>query len=407
MPEKENQPEETAEAGPEKNPEPQKNPAKNSAQQKPPAYFWALLVIALLVAFGLIAKLSVPEQQLKLKSQDSGPQPEYLRIILITSKDCVACDKEHSFMVLLKQNKIPTQLQQFDANSADGSKILRDFGIKDVPVVLVGKPTISDKFLVKTKSSGFAKLEDVIKFYQKTNPGIVFTDNTIVIPEIGFDSVPRTTFLQDNASCGSASQAQVFVFTDPYCETCIVSEALLDKFRLDFNSDNSNVSMDYYFIPTTSAELDAKNKSTDAALAVNYLQCAQTARGLDAFRKSFYTTYCGYIGKVEDNNPDYLTCRMLNNRWMQPLTQEELGKRLDEAKVNRDVFDQCIPHAGDDIESNKALAVKDNIDVTPLAVVDCQYKTPVENLASTVCALHPEFLACKKFSDSNSTSTAQ
>jgi len=280
---------------------------------------------------------------------------EDLKVYFIHPSNCDVCEQTHSFFLLLEVNNIDFTSEKFSPEENKAMELIKEFGIEEVPVVLVDAKTLHEGQIVFTKS-GKAFLKDVLDFYAERTK-IRKIKEYYVIPEIGFDKQVHNTVLLGKDCSGE--KIKVDFFEDPYAPLSVISQPTINGFLESF----PEVEFEYNFLKTSST--DANN------LAAKYFLCAQEQGKLLEFKESFYSKY-----------------------FNRELAVSEIKNAASEAGLDEKTLETCLETAGEKIESNAEKAESFGVAGVPIAVANCKYKTHATRIDEILCFLNPELNGC-------------
>jgi len=263
--------------------------------------------------------------------------------------------------------------------------------------------------LVQTKTSGLAKLRDVLQFYVDQGMG-TYNEGIFVFPEMGLDGQFHSNLLLGEA-CGSVAEFNVDYFLDPLDPNTIKASKDIESFRSLFESqrpDEVDVSFKYNYLPTYTRQLEdvylealgGKRETVRRNLegSARYLVCANEL-GSEKFtlmQKAIYSTYCD-IDWETINSADarpLLNCND-SNHYDLFMTGEELDNAAEIAGVkNNLIFNECLYDAEDMFVEMFSLANEVAIDRTPKVLVNCQYEVSVGKEMGAVCQINSDLPMC-------------
>jgi len=305
------------------------------------------------------------------------------KIIILTSKDCQGCQRDNSFInqTLLANGIIPLG-EELDIDSADGQKIIQEFGINAVPFVILDGKSLDSTIQVKQEGV-LVPLQTVLE--NNVRAELIFkSGDYYLIPEH-----ERTVMLLDRNSCGSKEKIQVDLYTDPYCAPCALASLSFNQAVADFGK---TLDVNYNFLPIDSKKmLYTWEKISPFA---NYSICANRQGVLAEFQASAYAYYCNPDQNVYDLN-SLQNCPN-SSAFHVPIPTQRLLQALDFAKINRAGLGSCL----EQIEKDKPLMITTaqlyGIDKVPEIVLNCKYLAHAEYLQQSVCAINPQLSQCKK-----------
>ena len=305
------------------------------------------------------------------------------KIIILTSKDCQGCQRDNSFInqTLLANGIIPLG-EELDIDSADGQKIIQEFGINAVPFVILDGQSLDSTIQVKQEGV-LVPLQTVLE--NNVRAELIFkSGDYYLIPEH-----ERTVMLLDRNSCGSKEKIQVDLYTDPYCAPCALASLSFNQAVAGFGK---TLDVNYNFLPIDSKKmLYTWEKISPFA---NYSICANRQGVLADFQASAYAYYCNPDQNAYDLNS--LQDCANSSAFHVPIPTQRLLQALDFAKINRAELGSCL----EQIEKDKPLMISAaqsfGIDKVPEIVLNCKYLAHAEYLQQSVCAINPQLSQCKK-----------
>ena len=305
------------------------------------------------------------------------------KIIILTSKDCQGCQRDNSFInqTLLANGIIPLG-EELDIDSADGQKIIQEFGINAVPFVILDGKSLDSTIQVKQEGV-LVPLQTVLE--NNVRAELIFkSGDYYLIPEH-----ERTVMLLDRNSCGSKEKIQVDLYTDPYCAPCALASLSFNQAVAGFGK---TLDVNYNFLPIDSKKmLYTWEKISPFA---NYSICANRQGVLADFQASAYAYYCNPDQNAYDLNS--LQDCANSSAFHVPIPTQRLLQALDFAKINRAELGSCL----EQIEKDKPLMISAaqsfGIDKVPEIVLNCKYLAHAEYLQQSVCAINPQLSQCKK-----------
>lgn len=180
-----------------------------------------------------------------------------------------------------------------------------------------------------------------------------------------------TVLLAGKINCSTGTRARLMEFSDPYCPSCIMGDALIDPFRVKYNA---SVDFEYHVLPSKMLAMENNYGREDIYRIAYYTVCAQKQGMLDAFK------LCA-VQKYRQNSVEA------------PLSKEELDVCLP-AGLNTTQFDACMQTAFRDVAFDKTLAETYGVSETPVLLLDCQYRVFPEFVEHGFCFVHPEAAGC-------------
>src|SRR3989338_1360980 len=348
-------------------------------------FVFSTIAIAIIIA-GTFAILFLTAPQVLSVGDFSHSSTQNLhkpKIIILTSKDCQGCQRDNSFVnqTLLANGIIPLG-EELDIDSADGQKIVQEFGINAVPFVILDAKSLDSTIQVKQEGV-LVPLQTVLE--NNVRAELIFkSGDYYLIPEH-----ERTVMLLDRNSCGSKEKIQVDLYTDPYCAPCALASLSFNQAVAGFGK---TLDVNYNFLPIDSKKmLYTWEKISPFA---NYSICANRQGVLADFQASAYAYYCNPDQNAYDLNS--LQDCANSSAFHVPIPTQRLLQALDFAKINRAELGSCL----EQIEKDKPLMISAaqsfGIDKVPEIVLNCKYLAHAEYLQQSVCAINPQLSQCKK-----------
>ena len=169
-----------------------------------------LYLIILILILGLVGGYAL---SLILQSQtpatpiNTGNNDKTIKVQLVYSDECSLCRKANTIMDVFDVKEIPYVVDEVDASSPKGIKLIADFGIKSVPIALVN--------------------EKELEFYstekKAMDESFVLKDGKYIVPELNLDqdNIYAKMYL-DSTECSDSNKVVVELFDDPYSEISIL-----------------------------------------------------------------------------------------------------------------------------------------------------------------------------------------
>jgi len=327
-----------------------------------------------------------------------------LKMIVVRSDRCPACEVGSSLENLFKANGISYEINVFEESSSDGQGLIQSMGIEKLPAFIIEEKSISDSIVVKTKS-GSAPLKDVLHYYVSQGDG-KYEEGIFMFPEMdleGVEEAKRAKLLLGEA-CGNETNFVVQYFADPYDPNTIEYSRSFENFRdlLESNKD-INVSFKYNYLPTYSQFMENKYLELfggnpeivreNIQGAGKYLICANDAFGTKYFNRlerELYSTYCGFdFNAAEPTDINGLLACADSNHYNVFINGEELEKATRDAAIyDGIIMSECLYTVDQKIVLSQAIAQKAGIKTTPVVLVNCQYEVPLEQALTAVCTIN-------------------
>lgn len=202
--------------------------------------------------------------------------------------------------------------------------------------------------------------------------------NRLLAKPLGFSELPG------KQSCSEGGKLNVMLFTDPYCEACVMHRDAIKSFKAKFNE---SVDFGYHVLLTESVLLAQKKANGNASLetqyaqeyrlASKYLLCVQELEKEkfvefeDCFYEEYFEAESGLVG-VESLN----ACA------------EKIG-------LEGEGLNSCLASADSLLYSDNALAFTYlSPAIVPRMVVDCTLKATVRSAGYGLCKKFPETKGC-------------
>ncbi len=352
-----------------------------------PMYAIVLAIIAALVVGYAASVFFSPAKEFRIDDLRKGnngekPKPE-INTILVYSEECGVCEQNHSFLPILSENNYSVLLATLSDKSPEGARIMLDFNIAQLPVLLIPKASITKEMKVKN-TGGEILLEDAL--------GLIATEQLgfFVVEEQNFDGKSHTVELVQT-SCSKPDLVTVDLFEDPYSPNTIRFKQPTIEARKRFDE---NVGFNYNLHPTTTASFPPILKENADYLG-RTMVCAADTGSFNELEKEFYLEYCGI---TDSNNLDAAAFeKCAAGATGLPLTQEKTKELVGKTGVPEEAIDLCLRiRANDYIVSSKAKAELFYVTNTPTAIVDCKYKTHPRFLGQVICFAKPDLKGCRQ-----------
>jgi hypothetical protein len=340
------------------------------------------LIVAVLIGYVISTSLApIPI----ITIDDTPPVPvEISEITAINVYDdgCRVCSKQNSFLTLLTQNNVRVRFADIPISESDARRIVADFNIDQLPVLLVLKESVDEKIMFETVQ-GKIPLTDALASIGRDALGY------FVIEERNFDGKAHTVTLL-KTSCNKEDVVTVDLFEDPYSPNTIKFKQSTWEARQRFDQ---NVAFNYNYLPTTSDQFPFTLRDNAQYLA-DGLICAADTGNFNSFEVNFYTEYCD----LNDNNTldagEIEQCGAAGAASI-PLGVDALNVLLAESGISPEFFNICQKTRVKDYRvssTNKAQLFL--VGSTPSAVVDCRYKTHPRFLPAVICFSKPDLPGC-------------
>jgi len=392
-----------------------KTDAKNAVVEKksPLAFFkknpW---LIAGIVCIAIIAVLVVSLATPNTADLDDFHGVEsnvesVIKMIIISSNKCIGCEEANSFEVLFSAEGIKYVTQTIEESTAEGKALIQSLGIKKLPAYVIEEESIGPDAIVTTSDGESISLKEVLQIYTMQGKG-TYGEGIFVFPEMDLDGFIRPKILLEEA-CGDANNINIQIFADPYDPNSIIRTMDMQNF-VKILKEDINVSFGYNYLPTYSRILEdwylynlGGSQTTvrdNIEGAAKYLVCANDAFGFEKFsnlQKEMYALYCD----LNSEEMDFLGAEELSkcndsNHYQSFITGEEMNELTRKAMIyDGIILSECLYN----IENGKfpasiELAEAVGINITPTALINCQYEVPIEHMGTAVCEINNNLVIC-------------
>ncbi|MBN1940812.1 MAG: hypothetical protein JW772_01375 [Candidatus Diapherotrites archaeon] len=356
-----------------------------------PAFVTAIFAVIIVAGVFAILSMHTPMQLSVLDFENADTEPVSTdvipKVIVLISKECPNCESNNSFLTLLTQNNIEFLMERVDIDSEDGQKIVKSFGIKRVPMVLLDEKSIGDSIIVNTKS-GMQPLTEVLEDYALYEQ-IYKKGDIYIIPEIELDNRAHVEMFLDVNSCGSEDVVRVDLFDDPYCAPCAKAAATISSVEKDFGE---NIEVHYNFLPIDSRQMLF---TWDQIIPFpNYAICMQRQGQLELFRSVVYAYYCNPDQNVLDAN-SLENCEN-SSAFHFPIPEDRLKQAFDLTPIDKTDFAQCLTAIENEKPEMITTAHSYDIRGVPTVLVNCKYVTHAENIGQAICSANPLLEQCRR-----------
>ncbi|MBI5159537.1 hypothetical protein HY992_05440 [Candidatus Micrarchaeota archaeon] len=202
--------------------------------------------------------------------------------------------------------------------------------------------------------------------------------NRLLAKPLGLSELPG------KQSCSEGGKLSVMLFTDPYCEACIMHRDAVKRFKQKFNK---SIDFSYHVLLTESVLLAQKKANGNASLETLYSQ---------EYRSASRYLLCVQELKKE-KFADFEDCfyRKYDAELKEPVSVEELSACASELGVSESDLSSCVAQSDSLIYSDNALASTYLApSITPRIVLDCTFKSTVRTAEYGVCKEFPETNGC-------------
>ncbi|MFH1586757.1 MAG: hypothetical protein ABID38_02795 [Candidatus Diapherotrites archaeon] len=348
-----------------------------------------LVILALFVGFSLNILLAGPASKpIGVECLNLKP---LLKTKLIYSDDCLSCADTHTLLLSFGEKDVNYSVERIEASSAEGIKLIGQYQVKNVPVLLIEKKNLKEYWgLEATLAQFYALIGDYYVAYENNwNPQEV---------------VPRMDLIQADGNC-NAETPNMLLFDDPYDFISIIHDSEIKAFNEKFGDE---IEIEFNFFPKKTMELRTKY-GKDAELAVDNLICAQEQGKYFEFKEAVMSVFCDENNDGELTNEEIAVCgnpaMFFYPNYDEPLHQSDIDKvagMVDGLDLN--AMANCLQTV-DDIKSGmleKAELYK--ISSVPAVIYNCQYRlyakrdtaehASLSRLDSAVCGINPSLSAC-------------
>ena len=316
---------------------------------------------------------------------DTPPVPveeSEITAIQVYDDGCGVCSRQNSFLTILTQNNVRVRFADLPIRDSDARRIVADFNIDQLPVLLVLKESVDETIMFETVD-GEIPLTDALAGIGREALGYY------VIEERNFDGKAHTVTLL-NTFCNKEDVVTVDLFEDPYSPNTIKFKQSTWDARQRFDQ---NVAFNYNYLPTTSDQFPFTLRDNAQYLAEAMI-CAADTGHFNAFEVNFYTEYCD----LNDNNTldagELEQCGAAGSASI-PLSTERIDALLTETGIAPEFFNICQKRRVPDyVNSSASKAQLFLVGSTPSAVVDCRYKTHPRFLPAVICFSKPDLSGC-------------
>ncbi len=390
------------------------NVKKASVEKKSPLAFfkknpWLIAgVLCIAIIAVLVVSLATPNEASVDDFQGAGSNVEsVIKMIIISSNRCEGCEEANSFEVLFSAEGIKYVIQTIEESTAEGQALIQSLGIKKLPAYIIDEESIGSDAVVTTSDGGSISLKEVLQIYAMQGNG-TYGEGIFVFPEMDLDGFIRPKILLEEA-CGDANNINIQIFADPYDPNSIIRTMDIQNFVKILKND-VNVSFGYNYLPTYSRVLEewylynlggAQTTVRDNIEgAAKYLVCANDAFGFEKFsnlQQEMYALYCD----LNSEKMDFLGAEELSkcndsNHYQSFITGEEMNELTRKAMIYDGIkLSECLytfENGGYDKGIEFAEAI--GINITPTALINCQYEVPIEHMATAVCKINNSLSIC-------------
>ncbi len=330
-----------------------------------------------------------------------------IKMIIISSDKCVGCEEANSFEVLFSAEGIKYVTQTIEESTAEGQALIQSLGIKKLPTYIIEEESIGPDAVVTTSDGENRPLKEVLQIYAMQGKG-TYDEGIFVFPEMDLDGFIRPK-IHLGESCGNAENINIQIFADPYDPNSIIRTMDIQNF-VKILEEDVNVSFGYNYLPTYSRVLESwylynfggsqmtiRNNIEGAA---KYLVCANDAFGFEKFsnlQQEMYALYCD----LNSERMDFFGAEQLSkcgdsNHYQSFITGEEMNELTRKAMIyDGIILSKCLYN----IENEKfpasiKLAEAAGINITPTALINCQYEVPIEYMGTAVCEINNNLPVC-------------
>ena len=339
-----------------------------------------LLGYALSVMFAPAKEISIND--IRPKNDEKIPE---ITGILVKNKACRVCEQGHSFINVMKTNNLPIAIAELDVSQQEGKKIVSDFNITRVPVLLIVKNTVTEQHKITLLGGEKTLLSDALSKTAVDKLGFY------ILEEQNFDGKAHTTELA-NTSCINDKIITVDLFEDPYSPNNLKFKTQILEAREKFS--DQNVAFNYNYLPTFSERLPPILKENAEYLA-EALMCSADTGKFNSFEMLFLAEYCDANDNNKLDGNELEGCG--SGQAKIPLPIETVDRLLEKAGISKALLSVCrnqrIP---DYIESTRNKTAIFFVSTTPSVVLNCRYATHPKFLQEVICFIRPELEPCKK-----------
>ncbi len=338
---------------------------RTRAKEKKKSGFPLYLAI-LLVVFGIAAGLAINSlfpakpAQLPGGSVNKGTFSETpVEFKVIFDSDCNICYEGSLLETLFNQRKIKFSEEKIDMKKVENGVLAGNYGMTSFPSTLLNwkQLKLADPQLFKTMNEIFPVNGDYF----------VIAEADLAREIQGFSPI---IFLEAPTSerCGvKIGTVRIEEFRDYFSEYSYKNQGIIEQAEKDFNSI---IEAHYRSFPSS-------EQSKKASMAA---ECAKEQGMLKEYGSALYAALFEKAENISDKNI---------------LKQIAREQKIPDLKA----FDDCIDtnKTGTIVESDLNDANQYKLFLSPSAVIDCIYTTiETTDLEKQICAIHPDFNACKK-----------
>ncbi len=365
-------------------------PGQNLLLSNIPLYLGILLLIVGLLGGYSLRIITEPEVALPQPS-GNGESPGFvptLRAKLIYSDQCKICGKNNTFELVLISASIPYEMEEIEAGSPEGIRLVGNYNVKTVPTILVEEGSVNPDITVQTKDGQIVKLKELLR----SN----LVRDKYVIPEMRFDQRAHPImYLMEVEECSSPEgKINVEIFSDPYDLAEIQLKPVIEEALRDFNE---LIDFHYNYIASYSANaLYPVYGIDDTVLAAEFIYCASEQGKYLEFDRHVRGIYCNKGSIDETTDQELIYCEVGNTRLEKPLTQDEIDNAVEWTNLDLNRLDECRQSVREKFEESEGNAKEFGVISTPSALVDCRYLILTANLKNVICEIRPDEDACKE-----------
>ncbi|MDO8626826.1 MAG: hypothetical protein Q7K42_00025, partial [Candidatus Diapherotrites archaeon] len=226
--------------------------------------------------------------------------------------------EKNTIFKTFESNGIEFKDKEVSTDSDEGKQLIKDYNVQYLPTVLVNENDLKVFAAVTSQFAGIVKSFE--ENFQKIG-------EYYVVPESNVDKLQHLRLYLEETNIDPKFcvredfTAKVILFDDPYCVNCIQlsqdQERILSKF-------GDKINFDYYFYPTTTANLAPLYGIEKMEELTRYYMAAQDQNKFTPFRQCILNKYCDKDDSGTANSTEIGSCSYQNDKYGKPVDQNTL-----------------------------------------------------------------------------------